>query len=83
MKTIAIALFGMLSSVSMASAGCNTQHLGQFSYTNCSDGSHYSSQRLGDFEYHNGRDAYGNYRSGTTQHLGNFEYHNGSIFDDD
>ena len=83
-----------LAWVSAANAGCTTQNIGSFAYTNCDDGTNITSQRLGNFTYHSFSDGtsgttqrlgnfdYHNFgdRSGTTQRLGNFDYHSGPLF---
>jgi len=54
-----------------AHAGCTTTGFGNTAYTNCSDGSSFTSQTYGNTTYHSGSGL-----SGTSQNFGNTTFHN-------
>jgi hypothetical protein len=80
MKKLMIASIASLCLCGAANANCTSQTIGGFTYTNCDDGSQYQSQQLGQFNYVQGQDAYGNRAYGVQQDLGGFTYSNGPLF---
>ena len=57
--------------VAHAQVNCNSQQLGSFGYTNCSNGLSGSSQQIGEFGYSNFNDG----TSITQQSIGEIEYY--------
>ena len=95
MKAISLGVVFVLFSISAVaqSTNCTTTKIGNYTYTNCSDGTSYNSSKIGEtryyngditgstnkigqFEYHNFSDRKGNRMNGSSNRIGNFEYHN-------
>ena len=50
---LALVMVAVVFLSAAAHANCTTQVIGQFAYTNCSNGYSSTSQRIGNFVYHN------------------------------
>jgi hypothetical protein len=72
---IILALTALLYS-SVSYANCLTNRVGSYSYTNCSDGSSETSNRIGNYNYVRGRNSDGHSYSGTETNIGNSTWSN-------
>ncbi len=81
-----IAALVLVTMSAAAHAGCTTTRTGVdgwLEHTTCSDGSSYTTRHHGQFDFVDGQDSNGTYRSGTRTHIGDFTFSSGPLFDDD
>jgi hypothetical protein len=74
-KLVIAALFALTATAAQA-GNCTQSRVGNFTYTNCDDGTSGTSSDVGNFTYHNFYGPNGESQNCSTSHVGSFAYTN-------